>query len=103
MLKQILLIALLSIFLVGCGTFEKKEVIVYKTNTVVIDVPDYLFEPISVERPPTKDYINKTMEEKENLLVDYSISLMKSLIKYKTRLDSIKAHIEKEKENYKEK
>lgn len=96
----LIVLLFITISLSGCGLFKTKEVIVYKTNTVVIEVPDYLLTYPLVESPPEKEkYKNSTMEEKEDILTDYIISLFRSLTNYKTRIDGIKKHIETEKNN----
>ena len=76
---RVVLIALLTMTLSGCGLFAKKEtekIYITKTEYIRIDVPKDFRKTCSVT-PPLKaeDYMVLTTIEREEYLTDYVINL----------------------------
>lgn len=81
----------------GCAT---REVIVYKTSTVLIEPPKALMKDCDYARPPEKDkYLASTMEEKENLLAIYGKEQTNALRTCNVDKKSLREWVEKEKTN----
>ena len=77
------LLSLMILLLVGCGSVEKikiQEVPVYKVRTVYVTVPEQFLKINVIPTPPNKTaYIEASVEDREELLINYSQSLITEL------------------------
>lgn len=72
-------ILFILLLLTGCASQPKVEY-VSKIERVPIDLPDNLLRPCPVSQPPSRDiYTTLEYEEKENILTNYAINLLKDL------------------------
>lgn len=70
---------LIALLLAGCGTTIQERVVI-KTEIRTVKIPDTLLTPCEVTVPPQREtYINSNTKEKEKLLTDFSIDLLKDL------------------------
>lgn len=70
----------MTVGLVGCGSFPKEPSVVVKTEYSYITIPSEYLKDCSYDSPPTKSaYLSVGEKGRENLMVDYSISLNKSI------------------------
>jgi hypothetical protein len=84
-LGLLVLIALLS----GCATVQEKVII--KTELKLIKIPDALLVKCDVTEPPTrKEYFTKTPQQKEDILIVYSIKLIQDAGNCNNQIKKIK-------------
>lgn len=76
---RLLLIILFVLLSVGCQNQPPaKSIIQYEVKS--IKVPEVLLKPCLASEPPAiDDYIKATEQERENLLTDYTIDLLKTI------------------------
>ena len=81
---------LLTIPITGCST-TPKERMVYKLETLYIELPDILVEDCNIPTPPDKTkYINSTDVNKENMLTEYTIELLRSIGECNNKIRTIR-------------
>ena len=86
---RIITILLTLFILAGCAT-HPKEIVVVKTKTVFIKIPNGLLVRCIISVPPPKDiYINSTAREKEDLLTAYILTLIKDSSSCMSKIDAI--------------
>lgn len=88
-------LAALAVFaLAGCSSMNQRPPepeIVYKTRLVQITVPSNLVVNTPVPVPPQKQaYLEASDDMKENMLVQYSNSLLNALSEANTTINSIR-------------
>lgn len=89
--SAILLIAMpfVIIVLAGCATVPE-PVVVTKTQYVTIELPPTLLEKCNVTKPPSVDaYLAGKPIEKEALMADYAILLLKDLQNCNSQLNKL--------------
>lgn len=95
-----------AIALAGCTTTTSLDEpdVVYKTRLVPITVPNHLIEPIPVPTPPARnEYIYADAEDKEGMLTDYSIALLKALNDANLSLKSVREFMARQTDLFKSK
>lgn len=87
--KLFFLIAI-SVLIAACST---PPVYITKDRAVPITIPDNLLTKCFVTKPPAvKTYIAGTVNEKEDMLTVYSVSLIKDLKNCNDQISSIKEY-----------
>ena len=95
-LYMFLTIGLVFGLLTGCGS-TKIDHVSTKTEVKVIKTPSYLLKNCSVTEPISKqDYLALGNKEKEKVLTEYSISLLKDLSKCNNQIRLISEFQDKE-------
>lgn len=84
----------------GCAT---QPSVVVKTKPILIAIPDPLLMPCYITQPPpVTEYVNSDWSTKENLLTNYSISLIKNLSDCNIQLKNALVFQEKQQKLYSE-
>lgn len=82
MIKKLILLCV-ALALTGCSAIVKtkiKEVPVHRVEYVFLTVPTHMLQVNEVPAPPAKNtYASATSDEKEDLLIAYSMELMTQL------------------------
>jgi len=80
-----------SIFILGCAPKTEYQV-VYKTRTIYLKPSDNIIDyKIDTPAPPDKEsYIKANPIEREQMLTNYIIDLLKTIKQYKNKEDSLK-------------
>jgi hypothetical protein len=74
--------------LMGCSSFPKEPSVVIKTEYSYITIPSEYLKDCSYDSPPAKStYLSTGEKGREGLLVDYSISLNKSIKDCNSQID----------------
>jgi hypothetical protein len=91
----------LMYILSGCSTPRPIERVVYKTEIKVIEVPSNLLKPCLVHQPPKEtDYLESNIDDKEDLLTNYTILLLGDLKNCNDQLGLIKDFQDHQKQLY---
>lgn len=79
-MKTTLLLAI-TFLMTGCGIIPKyNKLEVNKTDVVYVTIPDELLKPCEPDKPlDTKSYLELKIWEREQVLTEYSISLLKTI------------------------
>jgi len=89
-MKRVTLI-IASIFILGCAPKTKYQV-VYKTKTIYLKPSDNIIDyKIDTPVPPDREiYIKASPIEREQMLTNYIIDLLKTIKQYKNKENSLK-------------
>ena len=92
-MKTILAIILSVFILTACGHNQPVREVVTETHTVVIETPANLLKPCKASPPPlVETYLHGNVEEKESMLIDYSMSLLADIQICNFNLSEIKLY-----------
>lgn len=92
-MKTILAILLSVFILTACGHNPPVREVVTEIHTVVIETPANLLKPCKATAPPTPEvYLYGDVEEKESMLIDYSMSLLADIQICNFNLSEIKLY-----------
>lgn len=74
----------------ACGTTVQERIVV-KTQTEIVKIPDSLLVKCEVTPPPQREvFVATTGKDRERLLTDYSIDLIKDLRLCNVQIDKIR-------------
>lgn len=94
-IKNILLILVVSVFLVGCG--ETKYITIVEKEAV--NIPESFFnKPDTPEPPDRARYLSIKPEQREKALASYVIRLLNAIKDLHLIVDNIKEYNDKQKE-----
>lgn len=97
LLFSIIIISMI-VLMTGCGSEPIKPQTLTVYQYKFVDIDESLLKPCKVSEPPSKEtYPNLNFIEKENILANYSISLLRDLKICNSQISKVKETIEKEK------
>ena len=83
-----------AFMLSGCPWPVQKETTAIKTQTVVADIPQIYLMDCEETPPPDKTiYNSSSLQDKENLLIDYSLDLSADLNKCRLKIVEIRKRL----------
>jgi len=87
-MKKLIFLLIPILFFIGCANRTPEYKIVYKEKITLVKPPKYLLtDNIEIPSPPSKfSYVTATPFNRERMLVNYTLDLLGTIKKYKSKI-----------------